>query len=76
MGQSSYSGSGLTQAQLKTFKLSVSAACRRMTADQILEIADQLHALIRKRGACCSSTEIAVYDGQADGPPQFEGLAL
>ena len=76
MGQSSRTGSGLTQAQLKTFKLSVSAACRQMTADQILDIADQLHALIRKRGACCSSKDVAVYDGAAAGHVRSEELAL
>ena len=62
MGQSSYTGSCLTQGQVNTFKLSVSAACRRMSADQILDIADHLHAIIRKRGACCGSAEVATYD--------------
>ena len=62
MGQSSYYGSGLTPGQVKTFKLSVSAACRKMTADQILDMADHLHAIIRKRGACCASVEVAAYD--------------
>ncbi len=62
MGQSSSQGFGLTQVQLKTFKLSVSAACRMMTADQILDLADHLHAIIRKRGACCDSPEVAIYD--------------
>ena len=76
MEPSSCNGVGLTQAQAKTFKLSVSAACRRMTADQILDIADQLHALIRKRGACCASTEVAVYDGGAVGPRHRGELAL
>ena len=76
MGQSSCTGSGLTQAQLKTFKLSVSAACRQMTADQILDIADHLHALIRKRGACCGSTDVAVYDSAAAGHFRPEGMAL
>ena len=67
MGQSSYQGVGLTQHQASTFKLSVSAACRMMTADQILDLADYLHTIIRKRGACCGSTEVATYDARANG---------
>lgn len=49
MGRLSYEGLGLTFSQAETFKLSVSAACRRMTAEQILDLADFLHDIIRKR---------------------------
>ncbi len=67
VGQSSYKSAGLTQHQAKTFKLSVSAACRMMTADQILDLADHLHSIIRKRGACCGSPEVATYDPGVGG---------
>ena len=67
MGRSSYQGAGLTEEQAKTFKLSISAACRKMTADQILDLADHLHTIIRKRGTCCESVEVATYDPCAGG---------
>jgi hypothetical protein len=72
MGQPSFSGPGLTPAQIKTFKLSVSAACRKMTADQILDIADQLHVLIRRRSAFWGSTEVAVYERSATDGLQLQ----
>ncbi len=65
MGQYSCNGSGLTHSQVKTLKLSVSAACRMMTADQILDIADHLHAIIRRRETCFGSAEVAAYDSHA-----------
>ena len=74
MGQSSYNGSGLTQLQAKTFKLSVSAACRKMTADQILDLADHLHMIIRRRGAGCGSAEVAAYDPCAGDAALFGEL--
>ena len=51
MRQSSSDVAGLSQDQFKTFITYVSAACRRMTADQILDVADHLHAMIRRRSA-------------------------
>ena len=68
MGQSLHLGSNLTEDQVNTFKLSVSAACRRMSSDQILDIADLLHEIIRKRGACCVSREVASYAPRATAP--------
>ena len=51
MGQSSHFGVGLSTSQAKSFRLTVSAACRRMTADQILDLADHLHDIMRKRSS-------------------------
>ncbi len=65
MGQSCRPDFSLTQGQIKLFKLSVSAACRKMTADQILEIADQLHDIIRRRGGSCGTVDVAAYDHSA-----------
>ena len=62
MRQSSCFGVGLSQTQANIFKLSVSAACRRMTAAQILELADYLHAIIRKRSCGSGSLETAVLE--------------
>ena len=73
MGQSSCQGSGLTPSQVKVFKLSVSAACRKMTADQVLDLADQLHEIIRKRGACCKFADVSAKDSAyADLAPERE----
>ena len=66
MGQFSHQGVGLRETQFKTFKLSVSAACRKMTGDQILDLADQLHEIIRKRGACCLSHADSTFGLQGD----------
>jgi hypothetical protein len=66
MGQLSYLGAGFAENQLNNFKLSVSAACRKMTDDQILDLADQLHDIIRKRGACCMSHRHATFDLQSE----------
>ncbi len=67
MGQLFCHDSDLTSAQVKTFKLSVSAACRKMSADQILDIADQLHDIIRKRSSLCLPAEVGTYDACAGG---------
>ena len=76
VGQSSYHGPGLTQHQVKTFKLSESAACRIMTAGQILDLADHLHTIIRRRGACCTTLDVATYDPRAGGESRSWELQL
>ena len=65
MRQSSCFGLGLSQTQANIFKLNVSAACRRMTAAQILELADHLHAIIRKRSSGAGSRETAMLEPPA-----------
>ena len=62
MGQACHCSQGLTRSQADTVKLSVSAACRKMSADQILDLADHLHDIIRKRGERYGADELAVYD--------------
>ena len=58
-------GLGLSPSQLQIFKLSVSCACRRMTANQILDVADQLHDIIRKRSSIAGSLDAAIHTGVA-----------
>ena len=70
MSLSSCFGLGLSQGQLNIFKLCVSYACRKMTANQILELADHLHDLIRKRSAGAGSLNAAIYDRSADAAEQ------
>ena len=74
MGQSSSEVAGLSQVQFKTFKMSVSAACRRMTADQILDVADHLHAMIRRRSACGRSAITKRIDRRAGEAASFREL--
>ncbi len=72
MDMTSCFGFGLSPNQLQVFKLSVSCACRRMTANQILDVADHLHDVIRKRSSVGGSLNAAVYDGLAE-PAGQEG---
>ena len=62
MGQSSCLELGLSQSQADVFKLSVSAACRRMTPDQILDLADHLHEIIRSRSSRHACHNVAIYE--------------
>ena len=75
VGHIAYQGVGLTDGQVKTFKLSVSAACRKMTADQILDTADLLHEIIRKRSPCCSTAKPSAYDPCVDAITMAGGLS-
>ena len=58
-------GLGLSPSQLQIFKLSVSCACRKMTANQILDVADHLHEIIRTCSSTAGSLNAAVYTGVA-----------
>ena len=62
MGCASFEIMGLTETQAETFKLGVSAACRKMTTDQILDLADHLHSVIRKRAAHNVASSRAAFD--------------
>ena len=70
MSLTSCFGLGLSQSQLNIFKLSVSQACRRMTAKQILDVADHLHDIIRSRSATAGSLNAAIYDRASDPAEQ------
>jgi hypothetical protein len=67
VGQSLGKGPCLTSRQVETVKLSISAACRRMTADQILDLADHLHAVIRERAVCGVEGEGRAFSPRTDG---------
>ena len=73
MGQSTCFKPGLNRDQAVTIKLSVSAACRRMTTDQILDLADHLHDIIRQRTVRTAALSAAAATGLR-GQREDEGV--
>ena len=70
MALSSCFGIGFTQGQLHSFKRTVSQACRKMTARQILYVADGLHEIIRQQSAGSGALNAAIYERSAEPTDQ------